>query len=192
MADLAGALDAVLRARYGWTGVKTPVTQRRGLLARMNQMEKGYAKKGDRPGQAATRAAQAAGIAPRTWRDWRKGTHPPSARSVAKLEKAYKDRYTLPALRRSIGTKGVPKKVNVTSETKWNGYYNQTAKRLIRFGPGGVPATMQATIRAWAHDGPEAAALAFEYGLSAAHSVPNDADGMPGIRFEGNVHIEFP
>lgn len=192
MADLPSALDAALRARYGWSGVRTPITQRRGLLARMNQLEKRHTHKGDRPGQAATRAAQAAGIAPRTWRDWRKGTHPPSARSLAKLEKTYKDTYPLPALRRSLKAKGVPDKANVTSEVKWNGYYNQTAKRMIRFGPGGVPATMRATIRAWAHDGPEAAALAFEYGLSTAHSVPNDDKGMPGIRFEGNTEIEFP
>lgn len=199
MADLAGALDAALRARYGWTGVKTPITQRRGLLARMNQLEKRHTQKGDRPGAAGRRAARAAGIPPDQWTRWKKGQRKPSAASLAKLEKTYKDTFPLPALRRSIKAKGVPDKVNVTADIRWNGYYNQASQRTVRFGPSGVPATMRATIREWAHNGPKAAALAFEYGLSRAHSVPDEPDYPepgdigPGVRFEGNrVEIEFP
>ena len=52
MADLPEALDAALRARYRVSEVKTPVTQRRGLLARMNQLEKLHQRPGDQIGRA--------------------------------------------------------------------------------------------------------------------------------------------
>jgi transcriptional regulator with XRE-family HTH domain len=204
VADLPQALDAALRARYRVTEVRTPITQRRGLTARMNQLEKHHAKKGDRPGQAAARAARAAGISPETWRRWRKGDQPPSARMLAKLQDAYTNTLTLPSLRRSLKAAGLPKEVHVTAVVRWNGYYNQggipPGHRTIKFGPGGIPGVMRSTIRAWAYDGPEAAALAFEYALSELHNVPDETgydetqpdQTSPGIRFEGNdVEINF-
>lgn len=203
MADLAGALDAALRARYRMHDVRTPITQRRGYTARMNQLEKHHAQKGDRPGQAAARAARAAGISPETWRRWRTGKQPPSARMLAKLDNSYKNTLTLPILRRSLQAAGLPTMVTVTAVVRWNGYYNQTPKRTINFGPGGVLPVMRDTIRAWAHDGPQAAALTFEYGLAAQQTpqVPNETGydedqpdlESPGIRFEGDdVEIQFP
>lgn len=199
MADLAHALDAALRGRFRVVEVRTPATQRRGLLARMNQLEKHHTQKGDRPGQAANRAARAAGISPETWRRWRKGGQPPSARSLAKLQDAYLNQVTLPPLRRALRAPGaVPTTVKVTAVVRWNGYYNRTQERTIEFGPGGVIPVMRSTIRAWAYDGADAAALAFEYGLSEEHQVPNeigyeeDGQPSPGIRFEGDdVQIEF-
>jgi len=201
VADLPGALDAALRARYRHTEVRTPITQRRGLLARMNQLEKHHAKKGDRPGQAAARAARAAGISPETWRRWRNGKQPPSPRMRDKLGNSYNNTLKLPSLRRALKAAGLPTQVHVTANVRWNGYYNQNPKRTIKFGPSGIARVMRSTIRAWAYDGPEAAALAFEYGLSEEHNVPNEIGydetqpdlESPGIRFEGDdVEIEFP
>jgi hypothetical protein len=197
VADLAGALDAALRDRYRVSEVRTPVGQRRGLLARMNQLEKLHARKGDKPGQAATRAAESAGISPRTWRDWRKGTHPPGAASTRKLEGAYNRQITLPAFRKSIKEKKTPTKVNVTATIRWTDSdkkkYNATAYRTVKFTKMGP--VMAATIKAWAGAGPEAAAAAFERGVSAMYRVPDTGDTppQPGIGFEGdNVKIEFP
>lgn len=195
MADLAGALDAALRARYRVSEVKTPVTQRRGLLARMNQLEKLHQRPGDRPGQAATRAAQAAGVPARTWRDWRKGTHPPSARSQRKLQAAYDQQIRQPALKRTVNRKGAPNRVTVTATVKWSSspgkQYNATPLRTVKLT--GMRAAMVPVIRAWARGDLQSAADAFERGASAVYSVRDDDDGSPGIQFEGNrVEIEFP
>lgn len=193
MADLAGALDAALRARYRVAEVKTPVSQRRGLLARMNQLEKLHSQKGDKPGQAATRAAQSAGIPVRTWRDWRKGTHPPSARSERKIERAYVEQITLPAYRKSAKEKGAPKKVNVSAEVWWtdSDKQNNGDQRTVKLT--GMKGVMAAVIRAWIAAGPEAAADAFERGVAQVYGVRENDDGSPGIQFKGNrVEIEFP
>lgn len=200
MADLPEALDEALRARYGLVEVRTPATTRRGLMARMNQLEKLHTQKGDRPGQAAHRAARSAGISPTTWNRWRTGKQQPSAAALGKLTTAHRDQVTLPKLRRSLKKAGVPTMVRVTAEVRWNGYYNQTPQRSIKFGPGRMKGVMRLTIRAWALDGPQAAAEAFERGISAAQDpavpderdYPEPGDISPGIQFEGdNVTIEF-
>lgn len=195
MADLSEALDAALLRYYRVSEVRTPVTQRRGLLARMSHLEKLHARPGDKPGQAATRAAQSAGIAPRTWRDWRKGTHPPGPASRRKLEAAYVRQITMPALQRATKRKGAPNRVNVTATVRWTDsprkMYNNTPHRQVKLT--GMSPAMAATVRAWTAAGPEAAAAAFERGTSQVYRVPDDDDGGPGIRFEGNqVEIEFP
>jgi hypothetical protein len=195
VSDLAGALDAALRARYRVAEVRTPVTQRRGLLGRMNQLEKLHARKGDKPGQAATRAAEASGIPARTWRDWRKGTHPPSAANARKLEGAYSRQVTQPAFLKSVRSKKAPKEVRVTGTIRWTDSprkrYNASPHRttvLTGMGP-----TMAAVVRAWVAAGPEAAADAFQRGASAVYKVVDDDDGTPGIKIEGDeVTIEFP
>lgn len=197
MADLAGALDAALRARYRVSEVKTPVTQRRGLLARMNQLEKLHQRKGEPANRAAARAAESAGIPIRTWRDWRKGTHPPSARGQRRLERAYVEQITLPAYRKSAKEKGAPSKVNVRAEVWWtdSDKKNNGKQRTVKLT--GMKAVMAAVIRAWIAAGPEAAADAFERGTAQVYRVPDnvDADGnrTPGIQFKGDeVEIEFP
>lgn len=193
MADLAGALDAALRARYRVAEVRTPITQRRGLLGRMNQLETLHARKGDKPGQAATRAAEASGIPARTWRDWRKGTHPPSAANARKLEGAYTRQVTVPAYRRSAKAKGAPDKVTVTAEVWWtdSDKKNNGDQRTVKLT--GLKAIMGAVIRAWIAAGPEAAADVFERGCAKVYGVPDNADETPGIQFKGDsVTIEFP
>jgi hypothetical protein len=195
VADLAGALDDALRARYSLTEVRTPATQRRGLLARMNQLEKAAARPKDRAGQAATRAAKAAGIPDRTWRAWRAGGRKPSEANLRKLEQAYNEQITRPALRRRLKGQKAPNKVEVTAEIRWTDSdkkkYNATKHRttvLTGMGP-----TMARVIRAWAHRDLAGAADLFERGASGVYRVPDDDDGSPGIRFEGdNVHISFP
>lgn len=195
MTDLAGALDGALRARFKVPEVKSPITQRRGLLARMNQLEKLHTRKGDKPGQAATRAAEAAGIAPRTWRDWRKGTHPPGAASRRKLEGAYARQITLPAYRKVTKAQGAPDRVRVAATIRWSDSpkkkYNATPHRSTTLT--GMRAAMVSVIRAWAGAGPEAAAEAFERAVARVYKVADDDDGGPGVRFEGDqVEVEFP
>lgn len=196
MADLAEALDTALRARFRVAEVRTPITQRRGLLARMNQLEKLHTRKGDRAGQAATRAAEASGIPIRTWRDWRKGTHPPSARNVRKLEGAYARQITIPAYRKSVEDKGkgaVPNKVTVKAEVWWtdSDKKNNGDQRQVKLT--GMKTAMSRTIKAWIAAGPEAAADAFQRGTANVYRVPDNDDGTPGVQFLGNaVQIEFP
>jgi len=195
MPDLAEALDAALRARYRVTEVKTPVSQRRGLLARMNRLEKLHTRAGDTPAETRRRAAASAGIPDRTWRDWRKGTHPPSARSQRKLEAAYTRQITLPALSKATKAKGAPDKVTITAEVRWTDsprkMYNATKYRTVKLT--GMKAAMVPVIRAWTAAGPQAAADAFERAVSRVYRVPDDDEGGPGVRFEGKqVEIEFP
>jgi len=197
VADLAGALDAALRARYRVSEVKTPITQRRGLLARMNQLEKLHQRKGDRPGAAGRRAAESAGIPPDQWTRWKKGQRTPSARSQRRLERAYVEQITLPAYRKSTQGKGAPSKVTVTAQIWWtdSDKKNNGKQRTVKLT--GMKAAMRAVIRAWIAAGPEAAANALERGAAAVYRVPDnvDSDGnrTPGIQFKGDeVEIEFP
>jgi len=188
MPDLASALDAALTARYRPKEVKAPATTRRGLLARMNQLEKLHARKGDRPGAAGRRAARSAGIAPDTWTRWRKSQRAPSAASLRRLEGAYAREITLPAFRRALRTKKIPDKVTVTAEVRWTSspkkMYNATRYRTVKLT--GMRPAMVPTIRAWVQAGPEAAAQAFERGAAEVHKTEE-------IAFEGNqVHVEFP
>lgn len=197
MADLAGALDAALRARYRVAEVRTPITQRRGLLARLNQLERLHQREGDRRGAAARRAARSAGIPPDQFARWRKGERKPSAASLRKLEAAYARQITLPALRRAITRKDAPDKVTVTAQVWWtdSDKKNNSKQRTVKLT--GMKGVMRAVIRAWIAAGSEAAADTFERGTAQVYRsrsllVAND-DGTHSIRFEGNeVEIEFP
>lgn len=194
MADLAEALDAALRARYRVAEVRTPITQRRGLLARLNQLERLHQREGDRRGAAARRAARSAGIPPDQFARWRKGERKPSAASLRKLEGAYARQITLPALRKTIKARPVPKTVRITATIKWSydarKQYNATPHRTTTLN--NMRPVMAAVIRAWTAAGPQAAAESLERGTSRAYSVRDDGD-RPGIEFEGNeVEIEFP
>lgn len=190
--NLPEALDAALRARYRLVDVKSPAETRRGLIARMNQLEKLFP--GGRKGTAARKAAEAAGIPARTWRDWRAGKTKPSARNLRKLEGAHARRIVLPAFRRALSDKKLPASVTVTATIRWTDSprknYNATPHRTTTLV--NMRGAMAATVRAWAMAGPEAAAEAFERGASAVYQVPNDDDGSPGIQLEGDrVEIDF-
>ena len=190
--NLPEALDAALRARYRLVDVKSPAETRRGLIARMNQLEKLFP--GGRKGSAARKAAEAAGIPARTWRDWRAGKTKPSARNLRKLEGAHARRIVLPAFRRALADKKYPASVTVTATIRWSDSprknYNATPHRTTTLV--NMRSAMAATVRAWAMAGPDAAAEAFERGASAVYQVPNDDDGSPGIQFEGDrVEIDF-
>ena len=192
MANLPEALDAALRARYRVVDVKSPADTRRGLLARMNQLEKLFP--GGRKGTAGRKAAEAAGIPARTWRDWRAGKTKPSARNLRKLEGAFARRITLPAFRRALADKKLPASVTVTGTIRWTDSprknYNATPHRTTTLV--NMRGAMVGVVRAWAMAGPDAAAEAFERGASAVYQVPNDDDGSPGIQIEGDrVEIEF-
>lgn len=189
MADFPTALDAALRAHYPRGGVKTPATQRRGLTARMNQLEKQFTHPGDRKGQATTRAAKATGISARTWQKWRAGTQAASPRLLAKLEAAYDKIIVEPGWKRRVNGVPAPDKVHISARIRWNGYVNKrhNGYRKVRFA--GMRNTMRHTIRAWAREGPTEAAEVFERGVADVENVPNP----PGIQFEGDdVIVEFP
>ena len=186
MADLAEAIDLALRDRYPMQEVKSPATQRRGLTARMNQIEKLFT--GGRKGSEARRAADAAGIPARTWRDWRSGKTKPSARNLRKLEGAYARLVTLPKFRRKVNAQTPPSRVRVSAIIKWSDsprkMYNRQPQRTTTLE--GMAGAMVAVIRAWATAGPEAAADAFERGAAAVYAADE-------IRFEGdNVEVTFP
>lgn len=191
MPTLPEALDAALRERYPVQGVKTPATQRRGLSARMSQLEKHFTRKGDRKGTAGRRAAAAVGISLRTWERWRKGEQKPTAATLRKLEAAHNQAVVFPKLKRKVNADQIPTKVNVAARVVWNGYRNQVEQRTVKFRSN-VRAVMVATIRAWARGTPEDAADTFQRHLSTAEGVPN-TDESPGIVFDGNqVEIDFP
>jgi hypothetical protein len=183
VSDLAGALDAALSARYPRQEVKTPITWVRGRHYRMNQIEKLFTRPGDRKGAAVKRAAEAAGIPVRTWRDWRAGKGA-SARNLRKLETAHNRMITIPAFRQKVNSTPVPDLVNISATIVWNGYKNKTEHRSTKLD--GMRRVMRAVIRAWSTAGPEAAAEALERGAASVYNEPT-------ITFEGNdVEVDFP
>lgn len=191
---LPEALDRALRSLYTVREVKSAPTTRRGLTARMGQMEKAHAQPGDRKGAAGRRAAEAAGVSLRTWQRWRNGTQKPTARALAKLQAGYDKMFKLPRLRKEIKDKGIPTSVTVTAVIKWSkssgSQYNSRPYRTTTLT--GMGPAMRAVVRAWATEGPDAAAEALERGAAATYGVPDDDDGSPGIEFEDDeVEIEF-
>lgn len=184
MPDLAAALDEALRARYPRNEVRTPITQRRGLDARMNQLEKLFTAKGDRKGAGNRRAAEAAGIPLRTWQKWRAGTATPSARNLRKLETAHNRLITIPRFKQKVANTPAPNRVTVSAVIVWNGYKNRQAHRTTTLE--GMRHVMRAVFRAWATAGPEAAADAFQRGTADAYNTQS-------VQFEGNdVEVTFP
>lgn len=184
MPDLAAALDEALRARYPRNEVRTPITQRRGLDARMNQLERLFTQKGDRKGAGNRRAAEAAGIPLRTWQKWRAGKATPSARNLRKLETAHNRLITVPKFRQKVNSQTPPNRVTVTAVINWNGYKNRQPHRTTTLE--GMRRVMRAVIRAWATAGPEAAADVLQRGTADAYNTQS-------VQFEGNdVEVDFP
>lgn len=176
MADLAGALDATLRARYLTTEIRRPVTHKQGLTARLNALEKQF------PTQKAMAAAL--GVSPRTIQRWRSGDRKPDAKSQRKILDAVKERITRPKVRQRLKKLPPPNSVNISAAINWNGYKNRTEYRHTTLG--GMRDVMAHVIRAWFNQGPDAAAQAFEQGAAQVHNVPF-------IRFEGDgVEVSIP
>lgn len=161
MAEFADELDYELARRYRFPGVKRPVTHRQGLTARMNALQKAH-------GGSAPAAAASAGIPARTWRDWRSGTHPPSARGQRRIEGAYARQIIAPAITRLVtaGSRDVTDihvfaTVVVDPDTpgrKGAKYTNATPERWFR--AEGIKA--MEVIHTWLHHGAEAAAQKYE------------------------------
>jgi hypothetical protein len=84
--------------------------------------------------------------------------------------------------------------VTVTAVIKWSTstgtQYNARPHRTTTLtNMGGA---LRAVIRAWALEGPQAAAEALERGAAAVYGVPDDDDGSPGIEFQGDdVEIDL-
>lgn len=189
------AINAWVRAP-ALPGVRTPVTQARGRTARMRALEEWLG------GEKA--AAAAAGVTPRTWRGWDKGTRP-TARSLAGLQGAYEEQLDVqaqaPARRRAQARRladdaDLAVGVKAFAEVQWEGYYNgqvTTSPKDIPYAPdpenedayrsngcdfGPVP--FPAVLRAWA-DGRNTG-LALEDAISEAFSGP------PGKRILLNAY----
>ena len=176
MAQLSEALDATLRARYMPRGLRSPITQQRGLNARLNALQKQF------PTQRALAAAL--GVGPQAIRRWRAGTQKPSAAAQRKIEGAYNRNITLPAMRKRLKNLPPPNSVTVSATVNWNGYKNRVEHRSVTFG--GMRGVMVRVIRAWVAAGPQAAADAFERGAAAVEKVPS-------IKFEGDdVDVFIP
>lgn len=156
MATLPEALDDAFARRFRIAEVRTPATQRRGLVARMNALVKLH-------GGDYKRAAASAGIPERTWRDWRSGTHPPSPRSLRRLEGAYARQIVAPAVARIVTTgkktvTDIHVQAVVVCDPGGDRYKNSEAYRWFRaedINAGKV-------VNAWMHQGGEAAASVFE------------------------------
>lgn len=190
---LPEALHQALMARFRVPEVKTPATQRRGLMARISQIAKAIRSRGDTPAQVDRKVAKELGVTPRTLKRWRDGKASPSPKSVRRVETAHNRLVVLPAYRRALKARGVPGQVKVTGVIKWSKssgtQYNSTPYRTTTLA--GVRGVMVRVIRAWAAAGPEAAAQVFEHGISAVYGVPPDGDA-PGIEIQGDqviVHL---
>lgn len=186
--DLAEALDDALRDRYPMREPKRPATHRQGLTTRMHRLEKLFT--GGAKGTERTRAAEAAGISPRTWRKWRAGTQAPSPRLLRKLEAAFTRLITVPNFRKSLTSKPVPNRVKISAVIKWakspKSSYNAKAGGYRTTTLESMRPVIHQVIRAWYMAGPEAAADTFERGAASVYRSDE-------IRFEGNnLIIEFP
>lgn len=178
MANLAEALDDVLRDRYMGGEIKRPITHRQGLTARLNALQKQY------PTQKAMAAAL--GVGPQAIRRWRAGTQKPGLAARRKIEGTLNRLVTLPRMRARLKSLPPPNSVTVTAIVNWNGYKNRTADGARSVTLGGMRSVMAKVIRAWATAGPEAAAVVFERGAAAVHNTPS-------IVFEGDdVDVSIP
>lgn len=187
--ELPAALDRALRARYAPRDVRSPVTTARGLNARLNQLEKAFTRDGDRKGAATRRIAAALGVTPRTVQRWRTGERKPNKASLQRIRDEHTKIVRIPKIRRRLRDLPPPNRVNVSALVVWNGYTNRTPDRTVRLH--GMQTAMARTIRAWATQGPTAAADVFQRETATAHNVPNTPD-EPGIVFDGDVDIDFP
>lgn len=176
--NLPEALDDALRRRYPVRQVKTPATRPVGLRARMSALEKRH--KGSAP-----RAAASAGIAPRTWRDWKNGTHPPSPKSVRKLDQAYARQVVAPKVARALTGDPVKRfdiSAVVVCDPQGSKYKNSTDYRKFR-AMDVTPADNGKVVQAWVNDGPDQAATVLEAVIKTAYQAV--------FAFEGNdVEVE--
>lgn len=150
------ALGAALSARFRVPEIRTPATQRRGLQARMGALVKAH-------GGDYKRAAASAGIPERTWRDWRSGRHPPSAKSLRRLEGAYARQIIRPAATRMLANakkavKAIHVHAVVVADPRGRRYKNSQPDRQFRAEK--IPA--ERVVTAWMTLGPEAAAQQYE------------------------------
>jgi hypothetical protein len=182
MANLAQALDAMLRARYMPKEIRSPLDSKRGYVARLNRLEKLLGTK--------ETTAKAVGVSSRRIRAWRSGETKPRADSLRKLDELYKQLIQRPAAQKRLKAHPVPNSVQVTADVKWAGYYNPKPRRTVILG--GMQKVMAHVIRVWSREGATEAADAFQRGAATVNNVAN-SDDEPGILFEGDdVIVTIP
>lgn len=190
MADLVTALGAALRGRYRWLEPKTPVTNRQGLKARLNRIQKIYG--GDRRAAAA-----AAGIPYSTWGHLMSGKRKASPRTLGRVESAYSRIIVAPSIAGQIAKKGYPRVWSITAvvvadpegRRYINGHPSGMSKAYAAaittppgyrtFNADGLP--NRAIVDAWIHHGDQAAAQKLLEEIERAYS---GAFGFEGNRVE--------
>lgn len=164
------ALDAALSDWYRVAEVKRPATHRQGLTARMRALEKLHGGNGPR-------AAASAGIAQRTWRDWKAGTHKPSAKGLRKVEGAYARQVIRPQALKVLANRKPPSAVYITADVvvdpKKRRYKNSTPHRTFR----AEKITAGPVVQAWMNHGAEAAGQALEQAIQQQYGQPFAFEG---------------
>jgi len=174
------ALDAALAARYRVQEVRSPVTSKRGVQARMNALEKLH-------GGKASQAAASAGVPRSTWNHWRAG-RPLSPASARKLEHAYARQVIQPQVVRKLATTPPPARVKIhatvvgdpgTAAKPGNRYTNSTPRRWFR------PEKLRLgrVVQAWIHHGAAAAAGVLDEEIAGQYPTT--------FGFEDDVKVEF-
>jgi hypothetical protein len=170
--NLPEALDRALRAYYPVDQVKTPSTRPVGLKARMGALEKRYG--------SGARAAAAAGIPARTWRDWKNGAHLPSPKSLRKVDTAYNRLIVAPKVARASTRKSVARfdiTADVVCDPEGSRYKNSREYRKFRAMDVGAEGNRK-VVTAWLHDGAVQAASVLVAEIKAAYQAE--------FAFEGN------
>lgn len=175
MTDYAEALDAALTARYRIAEVRSPITSRRGVQARMNALEKAH-------GGSHARAAASAGVPRSTWNHWRAG-RPLSPASQRKLDAAYARQVIQPAVARKLATTRAPKGVEifatVVGDPGRSRYLNSTPRRWFR--PEKI--AMGRVVQAWLHQGRQGAADVLNEEIKDRYPTT--------FGFEDDVEVQF-
>jgi hypothetical protein len=188
VAELTEALDDALRAYYPNSEPRTPITERRGLLARMTQLEKHMRVPKGR--SKAVAAAKEAGIPIRTWRDLKAGTHAPKPATVGKLASAYGAILGSPRRAAAVARRGTFRHIRVSAVVVFHPgggaggsgarYKNANNSGEHRARPEGyrhfnadllTEADRAHIVQAWLADGPDAAAESL-LGACAARYEP--------------------
>lgn len=131
-----------------------------------------------RHGGSYKAAAAAAGIPERTWRDWRSGAHPPSARNLRKLELAYQRQIVAPQVARRLldsrrAVSDIHVQADVVGDPAKGRYTNRQPHRWFR--AENIPA--QEVVSAWMYHGAPAAVARFEHLLRIEYGIPFAMEG---------------
>lgn len=167
--NLEHALDEALTAHYRPRAIASASSTTRGLNARMRALEN--------VGGSPTAAARLAGVTPRTWNAWKRGTKP-SRRSLERLERAYT---TSERSRRAQRATTLSPTVHAVIQFGDGDSDSRPRARTVNFDQ----MDLHRTIAAWSVGDLEGAAELF-----LADLEDNTPPYVP-IELSGDIHIRF-